>query len=287
MGTTAHVLVTGGDRRSLLRQAHARIDQLEACWTRFRPTSELSRLNARAGRTIRVSSDLWLLVERSVAAWQLTGGAFDPTVLAAVVAAGYDRDFRVVPSERASAAPTPEPPPGCDGIRLDPRRQRVTLPAGVALDPGGIGKGLAADVVTAELLRAGAGGALVSLGGDVRVRGAAPDGDPWTVAVEHPAGRGDLLRVGLDDGAVATSSTIKRRWKVGGVDRHHVIDPRSGACAAGLAVAATAVAGEGWWAEALATAALLGRAPGGSGYLLTVGSDGRMAADPALLELTA
>jgi thiamine biosynthesis lipoprotein len=177
--------------------------------------------------------------------------------------------------------------PGCASIELDAGLRAVRLPAGVGIDPGGIGKGLAADIVVGELLGAGAAGALVSLGGDVRVAGEPPDGDRWTLVVEHPVTGADLLAVGLVDGAVATSSTLRRRWAVEGGTRHHVVEPTSGRSATGPLVAATAVAGEGWWAEALATAALLGRAPVGTGQVLTVSADGTVTIDPELLAVAA
>lgn len=285
MGSTAHVLVHGG-APTLLRDARARLAQLEACWSRFQATSELSRMNAAAGRPTTVSADLWLLVTLAVSAWERTGGAFDPTVLAAVIAAGYDGDFASLPAQRPMTT-APGPARGCGSIELDAGSRSVALPAGVGLDPGGIGKGLAADVVVGELLAAGADGALVSLGGDVRVAGDPPDSDAWTVAVDHPLGAGDLFSVGLEDGAVATSSVLRRRWVVGAEPRHHLIDPRTGTSAAGNLVAASAVAGEGWWAEALATAALLGRMPRAAGYVVTVDADGRLAGDTWLLERAA
>ena len=74
----------------------------------------------------------------------------------------------------------------------------MTLPAGIRFDPGGIGKGLAADIVTEELIAAGAAGALVSVGGDVRVRGESPGGTAWDLAIDDASRDGvELLRLGL------------------------------------------------------------------------------------------
>ena len=105
----------------------------------------------------------------------------------------------------------------------------VSLPAGMALDPGGIGKGLAADLIAAELISAGAHGCLIEIGGDVRVAGSAPDGSAWRVSVDDPfelgASRG-IVR--LVDGGIATSSQRKRRWmSESGAHAHHLIDPRT------------------------------------------------------------
>ena len=133
----------------------------------------------------------------------------------------------------------------------------VTLSPGTGFDPGGIGKGLAADILVTELRAAGADGALVSLGGDVRVAGVAPEGGGWTVGVAHPWDGVDLAPLGVADGAVATSSVLRRRWERGGELRHHLIDPRTGRPSDTRLVQATVVAATGWQAEVLAKAVLI------------------------------
>ena len=240
MGTWAHVAVHGGPADGCER-ARARIDDLERRWSRFLPDSEVSRLNASPpGRPCPVSAETALLLARAATARRLTGGRFDATVLPAVVRAGYDRAVA--------------------GVAIAPRAGAATG----GFDPGGIGKGLAADLVVEELMAAGAAGACVNLGGDLRVAGLPPDDGkpPWVIAVEDPFGDGGphdpLVRLGLNRGAVATSSCLKRAWPGDdGSPRHHLIDPRTGEPAASDAVAATVVAGTAWRAEALATAAVI------------------------------
>src|SRR5207244_11191700 len=112
---------------------------------------------------------------------------------------------------------------GCTDIAVDGRE--VRLPAGTGFDPGGIGKGLAADMVVAEATASGAAGVCVNLGGDLRVTGLDPTDAAWTVAVEHPLAATPLAYLGLRDGAVATSTTLRRRWQVEGQPRHHPLDP--------------------------------------------------------------
>src|SRR5262249_23275994 len=133
----------------VLDSAVRRLDDLEQRWSRFIATSEISRLNEHAGEHVIVSPDTYLLVTRAIDAWQRTNGLFDPPVLPAVRAAGYDRDFAQV-RMHAHARPT-EPAPGCAGIECADWLRAITIPPGVALDPGGIGKGLAADVVSEEM----------------------------------------------------------------------------------------------------------------------------------------
>ena len=223
MGSDAHVIVVEGVP-SLVERARRRIDDLERRWSRFLPDSEVTELTRRAGTPVAVSGETVLLVERAIEAWRLTGGSFDPTVLGDVIRAGYDRPF-----DDVGPNPAPGHSPlllGCTDIEVDGRE--VRLPAGTGFDPGGIGKGLAADMVVAETMAAGAAGVCVNLGGDLRVTGLDPTDAAWTVAVEHPLAARPLAYVGLRDGAVATSTTLRRRWQVDGRLRHHLIDPFTG-----------------------------------------------------------
>jgi thiamine biosynthesis lipoprotein len=258
MGSDVHVIVVGG-RPGLETAGRRRIEHLERRWSRFLPDSEISVLNRRAGIPIRVSSETRLLIERAQEAFDLTGASFDPTVLGDVIRAGYDRPF----DELAADAPARHSllTTGCRDIMVT--ADAVRLPPGTGFDPGGIGKGLAADLVATELRDAGADGVCVNLGGDVRVRGIGPDGHPatehdgWTVAVEHPWAPDPIALLGVRDGAVATSSTLRRAWTVGGQPRHHLIDPGTGQPSDSDLVMVTTVAANAWKAEVLAKAVLL------------------------------
>jgi FAD:protein FMN transferase len=251
MGSDAHVIVVGDS--GLLDAARARIDQLESRWSRFRPDSEVCELTRRAGAAVAVSADTRLLVQRSIDAWRMSGGFFDPTVLGAVIRAGYDRSFDTLPADTTSG--TSLLLIGCTDIELDDTT--VRLPPGTGFDPGGIGKGLTADLVVSELLAAGADGACVNLGGDLRVAGEPPEGDGWTCAIRHEWLVDPLVHVGVADGGVATSTTLRRSWIVDGERRHHLIDPATGVPSTTDLTAATVIAGEAWQAEVLAKAVLL------------------------------
>ena len=284
MGSRAHVIVVGGPR-GLADAAAARIERLENLWSRFRAGSDTSRINLAAGEPVSVAAETVELVERAVEGWRLTAGAYDPTLLGPVIRAGYDRTFDLIPA-RAHAGRS-DARPACAGIETGPGR--VRLPAGSGFDPGGIGKGLAADIVSAELLAAGARGACVNLGGDLRVAGEGPDGGTWTVAVEHPGAAAPIALLGLAGGAVATSTTLRRRWLVDGEQRHHLIDPRTGAPSATGVDLAAVVAGRAWLAEVLAKAVLLAGWRGEAGVLgdtgaeaLTVAVGGRIHTTPGL-----
>jgi thiamine biosynthesis lipoprotein len=260
MGSDASVLVVGGPPR-LNTLARLRIAELEARWSRFIPSSEVTRLNEAAGdAALVVSSDTFELVSRAIEGWRATHGLFDPTVLGDVLRAGYTTNFDDLGPEPVGADTGLVH--GCERILVDRANRTVFLPPGVGFDPGGLGKGLAADLVVSELLDAGAEGAFVNLGGDVRVAGTSPAGS-WTVAIEDPFSDAPAVVVFLTDGGVATSSRLRRQWVGDSGPAHHLIDPRSGISAdTGLATA-SAVARTAWQAEVLAKAAFLAGPVGG------------------------
>jgi len=256
MGSDAHLVVVGPER--LAAHAEARVADLERRWSRFDEHSEISALNRHAGAPVVVSAETLELVERSLDAWRLTHGWFDPTLLGAVVRAGYDRTFAEI-DEATAADATSVLRPGAAGIEII--AGTVRLPAGTGFDPGGIGKGLAADIVVDELRAEGADGVCVNLGGDVRVEGTSPAGDAWTIAVEHPGSTTAITRVGVQRGAVATSTTLRRRWRAGDEPRHHLIDPATGRPSRTTLEFATVVAGHAWTAEVLAKTLVLRNVP--------------------------
>jgi thiamine biosynthesis lipoprotein len=252
MGTDVHAIVRGGRERALLEDARARVLELEQRWSRFLPGSEISRFNrAPVGTPCLVSNETLHLIAIAKRAWELTGGLYDPTVLPALRAAGYDDDFARVRARADDGCTVLAPsPPGCAGLIVDPTVGTITKREALEFDPGGIGKGLTADLVSDELLRRGARGALVNVGGDIRVRGDAPEGASWSIRVENAVQPDtDVMRVGIEDGAVATSTNRKRRWVRGGKVQHHLIDPRTGHPARSRFVAVTAVTNDAWWAE--------------------------------------
>lgn len=291
MGTHLRLALVGA-RPGAVDRAAAHVTAIERRWSRFRPSSELARLNEH--RRLAVSDDTVVLVTSMIEAWRVTAGLCDASVGSAIRALGYVRTF-------GDLAPTDESDtelastrcaalvPGLADVEV--HGGTVTLPRGVMLDPGGIGKGLAADLVASALVDDGwAAGALVSLGGDLRVVGDPPHELGWRVAIEAPAG----LHLALETGGLATSSTARRRWRApDGGTAHHVVDPRTGAPARTPREHATAMASTGWQAEALATAALLA-GPGAAeveqaadawgGAALTVDRDGLLTIHDVLEE---
>src|SRR5690349_12634192 len=112
MGSDCHIVLVGG-RVGALARARAHVDELERSWSRFIECSEVSMLNSSSGRRLRVSQQTFDLVRLAVEGCEATGGLFDPTVLRALEASGYDRSFELID---AGTSPLPElPATGCDG----------------------------------------------------------------------------------------------------------------------------------------------------------------------------
>jgi thiamine biosynthesis lipoprotein len=261
MGTDCHVIVVGGHPGDA-DWAVGEVRRLEALWTRFDDKSEVSRANATAGTPQPVSPETRALARRALRAEALTGGRFDALMGSDIVALGYDRDHGLLtppsaPTARVTLSPVVRPagptlvvdaPPGC-----------ITIPRARQLDAGGIGKGLAADMVSAGVMRRGALGVLVNLGGDIRCRGAGPSGD-WRVGIDHPDGPDlpSVARITLRHGALCTSGVRKRRWvRADGTEAHHLLDPATGLPTAAEVSQVSVIAPQAWLAEALTKAVIL------------------------------
>jgi FAD:protein FMN transferase len=258
MGTSCRVVATTGDDpravAAALDSALAEIAYCERVLSRFDPASDLSRTNARAGQWVTVDPVLVDALAQALDAREETGGLYDPTLLPALVAAGYDRSFELL--EGSS-----RPPVALDGwragasVELDAEPCRVRLAPGAAVDLGGIGKGYSATRAIEAMRRAdpALAGGLVDLGGDIAVVGSA-GGGAWRVAIADPRSPGAELGVlRLRGAGVATSGRNRRRFGPGR-RQHHLIDPATGLPAAPGPLTVTVVAPDATLAEASATA---------------------------------
>jgi thiamine biosynthesis lipoprotein len=235
-------------------------EEWEQQLSRFRPDSDLMRLNA-AGHPVVVPDALWDVIRVALDAARQSDGLVRPTMLDALMAAGYDRSFDEMtqahqPEAERTAAVARPAPVDWRAIALDRRTRTVTLPAGVRFDLGGVAKGWAADQAARRL--AAYGPALVDAGGDIAVSGPLADGSTWPIAIANPLAPGESLGLlGIARGAVATSGRDYRHWRHGGAEQHHIIDPRTGRPAQTDVLAATVVAPDGPTAEVAAKVALI------------------------------
>lgn len=275
MGSEAHVCVLGG-AADLVDQARDRLVQLERRWSRFLPDSEVSALNRSEGRPRIVSAETFEVVSAAVEAWRWSGGHFDPTTAATMTAAGYDHSIAgstlapTVPTHVACATPA--------GIVLDPYPRSITVPPGVTIDLGGIGKGAAADLVATELLRSGADGCCVNVGGDLRVAGRPPRPTGWRIDVDLGP---DIDRpvIGLADGSICTSTVRRRTWITAIGPEHHLRDPGDGRpFDTGLATV-TVIGAEARQGEVLTKAAFAAGVDRGAELITATGATGFLVTD--------
>jgi thiamine biosynthesis lipoprotein ApbE len=262
LGTSLHVVVTDPDSLSAATKAvTALVAAIDMACSRFRDDSELSRLMAGDGPHEGIVSPLLAeVLATALRAADITKGAVDPTVGAAVRAAGYDIDFDEVPSTGAPLHLSVSPIPGWRHIRLFPGTRRVEIDPGVEVDLGATAKALAADLAArAALETMRSGGVLVSLGGDVSVAGEPPEAG-WNIQIAEDSRAAitpDGETIAIRAGGVATSSTTVRRWRRGSVELHHIIDPATGLPAEGPWRTVSVVAGSCVDANIAATAAIV------------------------------
>jgi thiamine biosynthesis lipoprotein ApbE len=292
-----------------VRDELAAIDR--AC-SRFRTDSEISEVNARAGRAARISRLLGEALELALRAAELTDGDVDPTIGSALVLKGYDRDWSLLerprPDTRPAAAaatamattdgtagdmrPRHERQDGRPGrtpvvlaqricgwrnVMFDRKGPTLRIPAGTMIDLGATAKAWAADRAARAAAQTGECGALVSVGGDIAVAGQAPT-DGWMVHVtdDHRADhRAPGQTVAIERGGLATSSIATRRWRHEGEEMHHIIDPRTGAPVRG-SWRTVSVAAASCADANIATTAALVRGGGAPAWLTQMGVPARL-----------
>jgi len=244
-------LRAGGDAEIVrlgLRRARAIAEEFHRRLTRFDPSSDLCRLNADPRALVPADP----MVRRFAAAvrWagEASGGLVDATCLPAVEAAGYREHWTPATGTTgwAPGAP-PDWEPAWSAVGVE--GECVRRPPGTRLDSGGLGKGLAADLMAAALAACGAW--VIDCGGDLRIGGLRGLLRPVDIAAPQPGP--PIHRFQVARGAVATSGVTRRAWAGG----HHLIDPRSGRPAETGIIQVTALARTGLEAEVRAKTALL------------------------------
>jgi len=275
MGTTYHVTVVGMDAeraRALQPKIDARLQQVNDSMSTYRPESELNRFNrfAKSGEGFPASSDMLAVLRTAARVYQLSGGAWDGTVMPLVNLWGF-----------GPAGPTAEPPPdaavaermahvGFDRIEVRPGALAKKDPA-VTLDLSSIAKGYGVDQVAAVLRAEGLRDFVVEIGGEVYASGVRRDGRPWRVGINRPrpdAAPDEVLEVApLRDQAFATSGDYRNYFESGGVRYSHVLDPRTGRPVTNGVVSVSVRAPDCTLADGLATAVMVMGAEAGVALL--------------------
>jgi thiamine biosynthesis lipoprotein len=212
-------------------RAIAEVARIEAKYSRYRPDSVVSRINAAAGGDpVEVDAETLDLLRYAATCHEQSGGLFDVT--SGVLRRAWRFDAERVPDE-AELAPLLRLIDG-RAVEVDGNRVRLRR-AGMELDFGGFGKEYAVDRAALVLAGHGARSALVNLAGDLAIVGAQPDGSPWRVGVRHPR-KADkaIASIPVASGAIATSGDYERFIVVDGVRHCHILDPRTGRSARGF-----------------------------------------------------
>jgi FAD:protein FMN transferase len=286
LGTTAVVAVADpGELDRARRIVRAELRAVDLACSRFRPDSELSRVNRAAGAAVPVGPLLFEAVCVALEVAAMTGGLVDPTVGANLRLAGYDRTFADLGLRDGRRVRATFPPvAGWKTVATDRSLRTVRVPVGVELDLGASAKALAADRSATTAADAVGCGVLVSLGGDVAVSGNTPNGGwPVLIADDHAApleSPGPV--VAISSGGLASSSTHVRRWRTAGGVLHHIVDPRTGRPAETPWRTVTVAGPSCVRANAASTAAVvLGEAA--PGWLADQGLAARLAGDDGLV----
>ena len=251
MGVTCVATVVGSNSHEIALHCLDLVEELESLWSRFIPTSDISRLNIASGQPTAVDERTLTLIHHMIAAHQATDGAYNPTRLPLQIAAG---DAHSLINDRNTELATDSIVfHQLSGIHIF-HDGKVSLPRGMTLDAGGIGKGLAADLILRVALEQGADGACINLGGDMAIN--TGDSIGWDVEILSPFDPGvilDTIRIAV--GGVATSSLFARQRTSAGISSHLFND--SSAHDTQHTVGATVITNSAAWSEAWTKYAIL------------------------------
>lgn len=256
MGTIVEITVCQAQEQKaliILQKAFEEIARVEDMMSCYKKESEISRINAEAFKApVRVSDELFGLIQESIEYWRMTRGAFDVTVEPLMVLWPFYKDKIVLPAK--SKVTETLKSVGADKLELDPEKKtvRFTHPR-MALDLGAIAKGYAVDRAIQVIRAAGVRCALVNAGGDLYALGRKPAGRKWRMGVQHPRKPDRLIcTFDIEDTGVATSGDYERYFIKDGKRYCHIIDPHTGVPATG-SVSVTVEADNATRADALAT----------------------------------
>ena len=262
MGSHMEIKVDADSTRaaSELKKAPSWFEEWEQVLSRFRPESELNRLNRNSGTPVQVSQILWDVLKTAMLAANQSGGLITPVILDALEKAGYDKSYDQMGREQYSISPLETAKTlSLDDVYLDEPTRTVYLPEGMRLDFGGVAKGWAGN--QAMLRLEGFGATLVDAGGDLAISGLLEGGVPWEISIVDPFAPPEpevhIAVFGAGRCGVATSGRDYRRWLKNGAWQHHIIDPRTGLPAETDVMSASVIAPNIMDAEIAAKEALI------------------------------
>ena len=251
MNTYMTFTAYGEDAQAALQEAEECIQQVEGLWSVTDEDSEIYQANHSGGQPVTVSEETAEIISFALEMAQRTGGALDPTIYPVLTAWGFTTDSKQVPSQQQIAQLLEQV--GYDRIQLN--GTELTVPDGMELDLGAVGKGYTADLVTEILRRHGVTSALISLGGNIQAIGSRPDGSDWRLGIRAPWESGNLGVLTVSDAAVVTSGGYENYFddEQGNI-YWHILDPSTGYPADSGLQSVTIVGREGKMCDALSTA---------------------------------
>ena len=248
MDTVMELSIYGEKGEQVLPKAEALIGQLETLLSTTDTGSEVYALNQ--GRTVPLSADTQQLLRRALELCAQTEGALDLTIYPVVKAWGFTTEHYQVPDPDTLSTLMS----GVDYRQVALEGDSLTLPAGIQIDLGAVAKGYTGDRLIELFRQEGLSCAYVNLGGNVQTLGASPDGDPWRIGIQNPAGSGYVAVVGVTDQAVVTSGAYERYFEQDGVRYGHILDPETGYPADSGLASVTIISSDGTLADGLSTA---------------------------------
>jgi thiamine biosynthesis lipoprotein len=233
MTVVAKDTVQGNEYIDLAIAEVKRVENLISDWI---PSSQISKVNQNAGiQPIKVDREVYDLVNRAIKVSQITSGAFDISYASMDKIWKFDGSMKTMPTEEAIKKSVAKI--GYINIILDSKKQTIFLKnQGMKLGLGGIGQGYIADKVKDLLLSKGCLSGIVNVSGDINVWGKQLDGKPWTVGIVNPLNKNKIFAIfPLENSAVETSGNYEKYVVFNGIRYSHIIDPRTGYPAQGVA----------------------------------------------------
>lgn len=256
LGSPFEVTVVANDTiqaNAYIDSAIAEVKRIENLISDWIPTTQISAVNANAGKTpVKVDDEVFELVQRAIKISNLTSGAFDISYASMDKIWKFDGSMKEMPAEEAIKKSVAKI--GYQNIILNENEKTIFLKMeGMKLGLGGIGQGYIADKIKALLQSKGCTSGIVNVSGDINTWGKQPDGQPWTIGIINPMNKNKVFATfPLIDSAVETSGSYEKYVKFNGIRYSHIIDPRTGYPAQGI-VSVSVFAKQTEIADALAT----------------------------------
>lgn len=228
MGGGGEITLAANDQAQAERAISAatnEVARIESKYSRYRSDSIVGKINASAGtgQWIDIDDETRFLIDHAQSLYQISDGAFDIT--SGILRNAWKFDSAQLPSPEQIAAL-------CAAIGWKTVKQsgnRLQLPAGAEIDFGGFGKEFAADRAAEALAASGCPNGMVNLGGDVRIVGPQPNGDPWIIGIQDPRNPDQLLAsIPMSQGALTTSGDYERFFELDGKRYCHILNPQTG-----------------------------------------------------------